>query len=338
MIDIFCQKKYKQSMKRIYRSFFILLLILCSFHLFGDDAENIDLNKYQNIILAIIDNLYKIVQENPANELVYQTFTVSDEAIRNKKLFFEIAPSRDKILNGMSFAIHESGEISLSFGLKYLDTYHPDSSIHYSILIHEYRHLFDYLRLGDTFKNGKKDEKERYWFELDAMRIETEFIKDYLAETYNLSNYEKYLLQSFEDDNLNTASIVFLKESMNVFFYFDNLENRYRNNEMRKEDIIKELSQRGQIYIDGYLENNNDHIKYGRFIEISTFRRYLTRMLITMNNIPELTWGELFSQYKDIEEIYNTMGDILKTNNSIHSSYRDSLNDSFETDITDNLK
>jgi hypothetical protein len=322
-------------MKRFNRFFCIFLLFFCAFHIFGDNTEEIDLNKYQIIIFTLIDNLNEIVQDNPVNELVYQTFSVSHEAIRNNKVSFKIDPKMNSVLSGMSFNTYESGEVSLAFGLKYLDTYHPESSIHYSILIHEYRHLYDYLRLGEGYKNSHNDEKEKYWFELDAMRIETEFIKTYLAEDYELSKYEELLLHSLENDNLNVASTLFLRTSMNVFFYFDRLEIRYKNHEITKEDIIGDLEQRGWIYTNGYNENNNDYIKYGRYREIVTFRRYLTRILITMNDIPELTWEELFSQYEDIGEIYYTIGDIINADESKHMSYWKSTIDSFESDITD---
>jgi hypothetical protein len=240
----------------------------------------------------------------------------------------------ETILSGMSFNTYESGEISLAFGLKYLDTYRPDSSIHYSILLHEYRHLYDYLRLGENYIDAHDDYKEDYWFELDAMRIETEFIKDYLADTFTLSKYEEYLSQSLENDHLNSASILFLKVSMDVFFHFDRLENMYLNNEIDKEVIIQDLVQSGQKFINAYHENNNNFITYCHYIEIVTFRRYLVRILRTMNDKPEQTWEELFSEYKDIDEIYSAMTDIINTDEAKHSSYWNTTIDSFENDIT----
>ncbi|MDR2658840.1 MAG: hypothetical protein LBC27_02460 [Spirochaetaceae bacterium] len=198
------------------KAFYTILLSLSCLFLYAEEQNGeIGVNKYKDIIYTILNNFSTIIENNQIITNVHETFVLSENAVRNNGVTFKIDQRLDKILNGMSFNIYESGEISLVFGIKYLETYSPNSSIHYSILIHEYRHLHDYLKNGIVFMDAKKDEKESYWYELDALRIEAEFIKYYLAGKYNLSKFEEYLLYSFENNNLNTASILLQKESMN---------------------------------------------------------------------------------------------------------------------------
>ena len=299
------------------------------------DEQNIeiDIGKYQNIIFAILDNLNKIIDNNQTSEIVYNTFILSENAIRNNDVTFKIDPNLDTVLGGMSFDIYESGEISLVFGIKYLDTYNPQSSIHYSILIHEYRHLHDYLVNKSAFLNAKTDEKEKYWYELDALIIEAEFIKYYLAGKYNLSKFEEYLLYSFENDNLNTASIFLKKESVNIFGYFHDMETMFKENNISKEEIIINLEQMGNRLLANYREDNEDYISFIHYIEISTFRKYLIRILVIIIDKPEMTWREVFELYPKIGEVYNDMSTILNSDNDKQAQYIIKLYQHWEEDI-----
>ena len=316
--------------KRIFYAF----LLISNIFLYAQEQNiEIDIHKYQNIIITLLANFSNIVKDNQISENVYSTFILSDSAIRNNDVSFKIDPKIDTILGGMSFGIHESGEISLFFGLQYLDTYMENSSIHYSILIHEYRHLHDYLKDKTAFINAKTNEKEKYWYELDALRIEAEFIKYYLAGKYNLSRFENYLLYSFENNNLNTASIFIKRESMNFFFYFNNMETMFAENKITKEEIIIELEQVGYRLLNSYRDDDEDYINFIRFIEISTFRKYLIRLLTIILNSPEMTWEEVFEKYYEIGEIYENMSKIISNHNSKQTQYLSSLFQSWEYDI-----
>ena len=315
------------------RNFLGIYLFLGIFIYAEGQSAEIDINKYQNVIFTILTNFNAILTNNQASEIVHSTFVVSENAVRNNRITLKIDPGLDTVLSGMYFSIHESGETSLVFGLKYLDTYNPNSSIHYSILIHEYRHLYDYLRNGEAYINARKDEKESYWYELDALRIEAEFIKYYLVGKYSLSRFEEYVLSSFENNSLNSASIMILKESMNTFFHFDNLEKRYRNNELTKEEIIKGLEQNGDILLKRYYDAQDNISTFSRYIEISTFRKYLIKLLVVLINNPAMTWGEAFNQYQNIGKIYQDMSDILDKYNKNQSEYLSSIYQYWENDI-----
>lgn len=316
------------------KSIVFVILLLLSINSYADELiAEIDINKYQDIIFSIVNDLSIIMEDNHSSEIVYNTFIAAENAIRNNEVTFKIDPRLNTVLSGMQFATYESGEISLVFGLKYLDTYNPNSSIHYSILIHEYRHLHDYLKNGIVYINAKKDEKEAYWYELDALRIEAEFIKYYLFGKFSLSRFEEYILQSFDNNYLNSASIVILKECMDCFFSFNNLGNQYKENRITKEEIIKKLENDGNKILNYFIEAKEEFAKYFHFIEINTFQRYMIRILVLIINKPEMTWGEVFERYPNIGRIYENMREIINNYSDIQSKYLQSIYEFWENDI-----
>ena len=316
---------------------FIILFFSNIFLPAQEQYNEIDLNKYQNIIFAMIENLNTIVEDNQSSEIVYDTFTIASNAVRNNEVSFKIDPGLDSILSGMNFSYYESGEISLVFGLKYLDTFVPNSSIHYSILIHEYRHLHDYLKNKDSFIDAKNNIKESYWYELDALRIEVEFIKYYLKEKYELSKFEEYLLTSFENNNLNSASVVLKRESMNTFFYLDRLENQYYNDKSMKDTIINELIVNGNVYLQNYNIEETDFVNYWNYIQLSTFNKFMIRLIAILMDNPTMTWEEVFEQYPGIGNIHYQIVEIQKSDSEKHNEYINSIYTLWEEDILQRL-
>ena len=297
----------------------------------------IDLNKYQNIIIDIIQNINTIIENNRNSELVYNTFIESSNAIQKKEVTFKVDPNLDTVLSGMKFSTYDSGEISLVFGLKYLDTFVQKSSIHYSILIHEYRHLYDYLKNTDNFIDAKNNIKESYWYELDALRIEVEFIKYYLFGNYELSKFEEYLLISFENNNLNGASVVIKRENMNIFFYFDRLEKQFYNDKNMKDTIINELIEKGYEYLQNYRIKDTDFVNYWNYILLSTFNKFMIRLIAILMGNPTMTWEEVFELYPEIATIHYSIIEIQESDHDKHNEYINYVYQLWEDDILNRL-
>ena len=312
-----------------------VLLVLGRVLYSNEYNAEIDINLYQSIIFTIINNLSSIMENNQASEIVYNTYRIAVNAIRNNRVSIMIDPDSDKVLSGMYVNLYDSDEISLIFGLKFLDTYNPNNGIHYAILIHEYRHIHDLFTNNEAFANAKRnnDEKEVYWYELDALRIEAEFIKYYLNGNLSLSRFESYVLNSFETDYLDSASMILLRESMNYFFYFDRMERNYRSGETSKDEIILWLEQNGRALINNFNSAQEDFLSYFHYTEINTFRKYLIRILSIIVENPLMTWGEVFEQYPNIENIYNEMGTIINNHSDRQSLYRTSIIEHWEDDI-----
>ncbi|MCL2244931.1 MAG: hypothetical protein FWC03_10775 [Treponema sp.] len=296
-------------------------------------AAEADYNKYQIIINTMLFNLSEIMENNRASDIVYETYVLADNAVRNNLVYARIDEDLETVLTGMTFNVYDTGGIFLSFGRSFLDTYSPESGIHYAILIHEYRHLHDYLKYGENYLIARHDEKEAYWYELDALRIEAEFIKHYLYGKYELSAFEAYVMYSLDNNNLNTASSLIFKESMDCFFYFHNLETGYLENRLSKENAINYLEQTGDGLIKAFLGEEDSFMAYMRFIEMSTYRKYLIKIFVTLMNNPAMTWGEVFEIYPETGRIYNYMSVIIDTERLNQARFLSSIYDFWEDDI-----
>jgi hypothetical protein len=260
----------------------------------------------------IIQNLKEIIGNNKAGENVYKTFAFAEKVINNKEIAFEINPNinpeinkklASSILGGMYFSKSPSEAICLVFGQKYLDTYKKDSTIHYTILIHEFKHLFDYFQNKSSFFNSNK--KEQFYNELEANKIEVEFIKNYLAGKFNLTTCETYILKSFENDNLESWTILNRKESADIYRFIFDLEIKYKQNTISKEQLINYLVKKSDQLLeksdqflnidDIYNTNRNDVFpRYAHYIRIKTFEKYIkfifnlkTEMTEIITNSPE---------------------------------------------------
>jgi hypothetical protein len=315
----------------------IFLMIFANLVCINYAEENsINISDYSNKINNLLINIKDIVMGKEITGNVINTYNVAENALKNNLVTFKIDTDLDKILNGMAFRHYQdTGEISLVFGKYFLDTFTKGSTIHYSILMHEFKHLHDYIANKDDFLSARDNEKEKYWYELDALHIEAEFVKYYLYGKYELSNFENYLLNSFNTDNLDSISIINERENMGTFFYFDKMEEAYRNDNTEKERLLRDVVDRGNSNIKEYENDDplNQFNYFADYIVLSTFRRYMLRFMAIIINNPTTTWGEVFAQYPDIGNIYNKITEIQSKDSEIHTEYLHTINDYWENDF-----
>jgi hypothetical protein len=300
------------------------------------EEKPIDISNYLGVIDTMLLNINKIISNNGNSNNITNTYNVAEKALKENKIIFKIDLDNNKILSGMFFRYYDTGEINLVFGKTFLDTFQENKTIHYTILMHELRHLHDYLINREVFMNAKNDIKESYWYELDALRIEAEFIKYYLYGKYTLSAFEKYFLNSFENDYLDSISILMERESMETFYYFNKLTDEYIANN-NKNSIINSIVENGYKNIELYNNKSDDRFNYFvKYIVLSTFRKYMLRLMVLIINDPVITWGEVFGQYPKIEDIYNQITEIQKKDNEIQSEYLSSIYEYWENDLMRN--
>jgi len=285
----------------------------------------------------IIHDLDEIIGNNKTSENVYNIFVFAKKAIQNKDVVIEINNKLvNSILGGMYFDKGKSGAPILIFGQKYLDKYSKNSTIHYTILMHEFRHLYDYfLNQTSFFKSNKK---ERFQYELNAVNIEGEFIKYYLAGKYNLSRCGDYILRSYENDNLESWTIANRKESADMYRVIDDLEIKYKQNIISKEQLINELIQKADQLLekaDKFLSvfdvspnKIEDISRYGHFIRMRTFARYLKYIF---NNESEMR--EILVNYPELENKISIMNYLLTEHYDANNLYSSALDFYFEDDL-----
>lgn len=315
----------------------ILFLLLCiTVSLFSD---SIDIEKYKQVIQLILNDLSDVISNGDKNENVEKVYITALSCINSNELRFVIDNSKDTILGGMSFDRNiDTDQISFSFGLKFLDSYKTGSSIHLSILIHEMQHLYDFKTNNDLYIFSKDNIKEQYWFELDAMHIEAEFINNYLYE-FNLTAFELFLAKSFILDNLDTVSVYLQKERMDIFFYFNTIERNYFNDKTLRDQIFDEIIVNGNILIEDYkiFDSSDKHKYLFAYITICSFQKFMMSTVAAIMENPELTWGDVYSQYPNIETLYNDLHEIINSDKDNHIQYLQETYNFWEEDIISKL-
>ncbi|MCL2721279.1 MAG: hypothetical protein FWD47_08070 [Treponema sp.] len=332
----------------IFIAFFLVFSLSClpkeddsgflsQYEILSDESE-IDLNKYHKIINELLFNFDNIMKDNQSSKYAYDAYFLSMEYIKNNVTIFRINPEMNTILSGMQFYVEDENRIGFIFGTKFLDTYNADSSIHYSILIHECRHMHDYLISGDYFLSATTNEKVNLLFEMDALRIEAEFIKHYLQGKYNLSQFELYILTSLESDNLNSASMMIHREHREIFLYFYDLEESYFENKISRETIIEQLIHNGNIILEEYYHPYPDYIHFFNYIGLCTFNKYMLRAFSYLVENPETTtWDEVFEKYPEIARIHKVIIEIQNRDGMEHTQYLQAVIDYWENEILNNL-
>jgi len=263
----------------------------------------------------ILNNLSEIIENRDNNDIVYTIFSFSKKAIKNKEIIMEEQPNVDNEVNqkmatsifGIFFRKDKTGYLSLSFGQKYLDTYNKNSTPHYVMLIHELKHIYDFYSNKENFFNSTQ--KERFYYEFEARKIEYEFIRNYLFEKYKLTKLENYILKSYENDELEAYNIIISKDSSTMYQFLIDLEAEYKNKNISKHQIINKIIQKIDPLIEKsntfltlfsvYQQNDNHFQNYANFIRLKTFIKYYDMVIVPIFN--NINPQEL---YERIETIY----------------------------------
>jgi len=286
--------------------------------------------------IEVINNLSKIIGLDQNSIDVYNTFKNVEKAINNNEISTEIDTEINNILNGMCFRIKETREVSIVFGKKYIDTYNPNSSFHYTILIHEFKHAYDYLLDKSTVVDSSP--KAFHLKELSALKIEAELIKYYLFDKFNLTEIEKYILQSYEADNLDSASTLIQDDSSSIFLFFDKLEADYLSKYVSKDVIISNLIQKGHSLLNDYYYAIDEMSILLHSIRISSYHKYLNGIIRIIGDGNKNSWLEFNKNNPQIEKLFKSMDELLCRNYKVHMQYMNNLYSFWEMDILNNLK
>jgi hypothetical protein len=287
----------------------------------------------------ILNNLSEII-ENRNNNIIYTIFSFTKNVIQNKEIVMEEQPNINNEINqkmsnsifGIFFRKDKTGFLSLSFGQKYLDTYNKHSTPHYVMLIHELKHIYDYYSNKDDFFNSSP--KERFYYEIEAKKIEYEFIKNYLVGQYQLTKLEDYIMKSYENDGLEAYNIINHKDSSTMFQFLIDLEAEYKINKITKQQIIDKiilkidsLLEKSNTFLTPfsvYQQNDNHFRNYVNFMRLKTFIKYYDVIIVPILNY--ITTPELQER---IETIYR----LIQIHNQPNHLYSLSLENYFEDAI-----
>jgi len=226
---------------------------------------------------TIFKELDSILRYSGSKEtVVNEIFSNVDQMIKDEKLLFAIMDKYPGPLYASSFYVDEQNQAWIGIDKELIDMYPERKELVFSIIIHEYKHAYDYLTV-ENYVEHRNDEIEDYLYEMDALFVEALFIKYYLAENgYNLGNFERYLLASLDMDDLNSASTLFKKVDKGIIYStYGMIIAVNEGNTTLYELLTKIDNDLDQIIIDSQKVYESDWEKYVHLVEANTLQYYL---------------------------------------------------------------
>ena len=315
----------------------LLILLFFTPKVFSTDFNETDLQKYEDIINQVLVDLGSSIEKNAKSNNLKEVYSLCIENIGNGKIALEIDPKLETILSGSWFSMKENNTVSLEFGIDLLNIYNKKRSIVHSILIHEMRHAYDYFVNHELFILGNTDEKQKYWFELDALHVEAQYIEE-CVDPLERTKFEKYIYDSWIKDNLDSASVIIKRERMDTFFYFNNRVSEYYKDKSKKAEILVLIADYGDKILKAWneLDKNKEYECTFLVTTINTYYKYFFRTLKIMNNDASATLGKFYEENPRLENIIKTMDIILKENGQKAVDFYIKVIKYWEQDIREN--
>jgi hypothetical protein len=296
----------------------------------------LNLSPYAKKIDAILADLDKLMGSGKYSENPATAYKTAREQIRSGKVKLAVDPELKTILSGMAVKVNKlSGEARLCFGPKFLDSYDPKKSIYFSELLHEMRHVYDYATNYEAYARDASDAKEHFWFELDAMHVEAEFIIHYLPPEYAPSRVEKFIATSFKQDGLDSAATYLQKERMDAFFFFNKCEERYAADASQKPAIMGDCVQYAKNVLATYaaLPEDDAADSYFYFITLATFEKFFMRLNAVMNETGSDTWQDVFTAYPAVKPVVDSIQEIEARDAERQQSFIDGVTAAWEKEL-----
>ncbi len=277
--------------KNILIFLLFFLLILNNIYLSGQsslDNTNDEVFYKSQETYKIFNELYNLIESNKLKDKVtFETIDYIKKKIENNELLLLVDHKNESkdILTGAFFAAafdSQKNKPYILFNKNIINIFYRQKSIVFSMLIHEIRHAYDYFTNYGLFKVTINNLLERYLFQMDALHIEALLIKNFLIpNNYNLTEFEKILLDSFQNNNLYEYSLIFESTEMHLIYYLYELIN---NNETYEDCLNKVLGAGNNVLYDfkKLKDNDEDWKKYQVYISLYSYIKYINQIVYSI--------------------------------------------------------
>ncbi|EPG66417.1 hypothetical protein [Leptospira wolffii] len=272
-------------------TFYLILaysLVCCSSISKTNDVNSPPSDNYGPRLETILNRLIGLVNHSKVdNNLIQKLLYNGATRINSDSLRIQVDPSLPKsIYGGAEFAFDNLGDnprISVSPYL--IDLFEKRPSIVFSILIHEFQHSDSFFSNKKGFVQTRKNPIEKYLYELDAFHVEAVFIRDYMEgnRDFQLSEFEKFLSNSFSKDNLGMFSYGFYKFDMNLIFSLNDMTHSNKAKEVKYEELARVTD---EILNDDYEKYNEDWVQFNQVVPLYTIATLYTQFVRDIETYP----------------------------------------------------
>ncbi len=303
---------------------FLLILFLISILFFNcvttkNSEISFEESPHNKEFLNIFNELYDFVSQNRNKSPdIFNRIDVIKNKIYSNEIILKVDHSMaESIFGGMEYGFYINKGVTETFistSPFFLTVYENQPGIVFSILMHEIQHSYDYYYNHDLFLIGATNKLEKYLFELDAHHIEAVFIRDFLMPAGDkLTEFEEFIVYSFDNDYLDFFSITLLGIDMDLIFYMQDYAA-----DKSFELITQEFIDIGNIIIDEFqfLENEEEFTKLLQLTPGFSFLIHSKQMYydISLNKSIANDTPDEFTVLKyspELDDVYNRMNSIL---------------------------
>jgi hypothetical protein len=203
------------SLKPMILPLVTLLLLISSISLSQYSSSFPQVNDPK--IVRIYQKFISLLNQTQSTELNNLAKKINN-AWHSKKFDFISYPdtSYRTIANCMHTSVRVDSTMSITsiklyYEPFYLALYRKYPSLAYAILTHELRHVSDAIHSESLFAISTTNLVEKYLFELDALVLESSYVRDIaLPQKFKLTGFEKYLLACSNSDQIPGLSMALL--------------------------------------------------------------------------------------------------------------------------------
>lgn len=273
-------------------------------------------DEVSQIIASAVNEIGTLIQKYGKDKNMRTVWSTVTSALKKGRLTFTIDLESNSILDGALFIVTTDGQprIQLSNGLITLYRYQP--TVLMSVLLHELTHAYFYLTMGEEFISASNDRKERNWYEADAIHNEAVFIEQCLAPYYKLSSFEQFVLESWHSDNIDSASIVMVRESSETILVFHRLTQTYIQGAITAEEAYAEIEEYTSSILEIYNDKTSSHAVWAlKIIALNSCYYYYNRFLADIiERDPALVLDTYLEAEPVVTSMYETIKDIIANN------------------------
>ena len=297
------------------------------------DKQKLIQNKEQ--MELIIEELHSLFQnDNGREHIIKQTFFIAYDKFKLQDFSILINNKLEEdIFKCTKLEYYPDQKVILNISPFLINLYKKRPSLVFSILIYDFWHISAYFTQTEYVLDTQNNPVEQYRSNMEAMYIQTLFIKDYmLVNEFKISEYENNLLLSLEDNNLAAASIYLYKLDMDLVYYLDDYWLSVKNNSRISEAFLEEIRRLGSDLKNEVISDEDDNQKYYLLISMKTYYDFIPVFLSyihTYNSFSqEIIKPDIPKEYPVINNyLLKIQAFLLEYNDFITEFYDDTTDD-----------
>jgi hypothetical protein len=211
---------------------------------------------YEENLEGILESIKILSEDYSGDEWTATVLSELVELSQDPKVQFIIEDSDEQFIDSLvifNAPAESSEQIQIIISQSLLEVYPAEAAKAMTLIIRELSLVREYFLDPDYYAYYGYGTFPQLFYQLDALYLQALFIRDYLVPAaLPLSEYESYILESLNTDNLSTASFILLRTNASLAQLLYNYGLEYDADKLNAEEVMTEIIALSEE-ITGYL-------------------------------------------------------------------------------------